>query len=160
MCGKNSSVGSTLTATPAASTGGIQSGTPAMPADLPVATICQTPTGPADWILTSSLRQARARQQAEQRVERRVLIRHHRDGLALEIGGLLDAGIRAHDELHEALAAEHRDDLHRHAVLPDDDRRVRDDAAERHIAGADLLGDIDAAAADRDSSRRDPACEK
>ena len=57
MCGKNSSVGITLMATPAASTGGIQSGTPAMPTDLPVATICQTPTGPADWISTSSLRQ-------------------------------------------------------------------------------------------------------
>ena len=39
------------------------------------------------------------------------------------------------------------DHFYRHAVLPDDDGRVGDDAAERHIAGAHLLGDIDAAAA-------------
>ena len=44
------------------------------------------------------LRQAGAREQSEQRIERRVLERHHRDGLALQIGRLLDAGILAHDE--------------------------------------------------------------
>ncbi len=54
MCGKNSSVGSTLTLAPAACTDAIQSGTPAMPTDLPVATDCQTPTGPACWMLASS----------------------------------------------------------------------------------------------------------
>ena len=54
MCGKNSSVGMTFTFTPAAWTGGIQSGTPAMPAALPVATNSQTPAGPADWMLRSS----------------------------------------------------------------------------------------------------------
>ena len=54
MCGKNSSVGRIFTFTPAACTGGIQSGTPAMPTDLPVATACHTPTGPADSMLTSS----------------------------------------------------------------------------------------------------------
>ena len=37
--------------------------------------------------------------------------------------------------------------------------RVGDDAAERHIAGADLLGDIDAAAADGEIDVR-PACWK
>src|SRR6516225_7374223 len=95
------------------------------------------------------LRQARAREQPEQRIERRVLKRHHRDGLALEVGRLLDAGILAHDQLHETLAAEHGDDLHRHAVAADHDRPVRDDAAERRVTGADLLGHVDAAATNR-----------
>ena len=53
MCGKNVSVGITLTFTPAACTGGIQSGTPAMPTDLPSATNCQTPVGPTCCTLTS-----------------------------------------------------------------------------------------------------------
>src|SRR6516165_856819 len=96
------------------------------------------------------LRQPRAREQPEQRVEGRVLKRHHRDGLALEVGRLLDAGILAHHQLHETFAAEHGDDLHRHAVAADHDRPVRDDAAERRVAGADLLGHIDAAAANRE----------
>ena len=55
----------------------------------------------------------------------------------------------ADHELHKPFAAEQRDDLHRHAVLADHDGRVRDNAAERHIAGADFLGHIHAAAADR-----------
>ena len=53
MCGKYSSVWITLTFTPAACTGGIQSGTPAMPTDFPVATNSHTPVGPTDWMLTS-----------------------------------------------------------------------------------------------------------
>ena len=53
MCGKKSSVGMTSTFTPAACTGGIQSGTPAMPCDLPSATNSQTPVGPTCWTLTS-----------------------------------------------------------------------------------------------------------
>src|SRR6202044_4182056 len=73
--------------------------------------------------------------------------RHHGDGLALEVGRFFDAGIGAHHELHEALAAEQANDLHRHAVLSDDNGRVGDDAAERHIAGAHLLRDVNAAAA-------------
>ena len=71
--------------------------------------------------------------------------------LPLRSAGFSMPGIRTHHELHESLAAEHRDHLHRHAVLPDDDGCVGDDAADRHIAGADLLGDIDAAAADREA---------
>ena len=53
MCGKNSSVGITFTLTPVACIGGIQSGTPAMPCDLPSATNCHTPVGPTCWMLTS-----------------------------------------------------------------------------------------------------------
>jgi len=96
------------------------------------------------------LRQPRRGHQTEQRVERGVLIGHHRDGLALEVGRLLDAGILAHHKLHEALAAEHADDLHRHAIAAHHDRAVGDDAAERRVAGADLLRHIDATAADRE----------
>ena len=96
------------------------------------------------------LGQPRAREQAEQRVERRVLVRHHGDGLALQVGRLGDAAVLAHHELHEALAAEHRDDLHRHAVAAHHDRPVGDDAAERRVAGADLLGHVNAAAPDRE----------
>ncbi len=54
----------------------------------------------------------------------------------------------AHHELHEALAAEHGDDLDGHAVLTDHDRAVSDDAAERRVARPDLLCHIDAAAPD------------
>jgi len=54
----------------------------------------------------------------------------------------------AHHELHKSLAAEQRDDLHGDTVLPDHDGRVRNNAAERHVAGADFLGHIDATAAD------------
>src|SRR5262249_20165813 len=97
------------------------------------------------------LRQPRARKQPEQRVECRVLKRHHRDGLALEVGRFLDAGILAYDQLHETFAAEHRDDLHRHAVAADHDRPVRDDAPERRVAGAHLLGHVDAAAPNREA---------
>ena len=53
-CGKYWSVGITLTLVPVACTSASQSGTPAMPADFPVATDCQTPTGPACWMLASS----------------------------------------------------------------------------------------------------------
>jgi len=54
----------------------------------------------------------------------------------------------SHHELHETLAAEHGDDLHRHPVAPHHDRSVRHDAAERRITGADLLCYVDATAAD------------
>src|SRR5262245_31282197 len=134
MCGKNSSLGMTFTFTPAACTGGIQSGTPAMPADLPVATNSHTPLGPV------VRREPCAREQAEQRIVGGVLERHHRDRLALQVGGLGNAGILAHHQLHKAVAAEHGDDLDRHAVLPDHDRPVGDDTAERRIAGTHLLG--------------------
>ena len=97
------------------------------------------------------LRQPCAREQPEQRVVGRVLKGHDRDGLAFEIGRLGDAGIFARDELHEALAAEQRDDLDRHPVLPHHDRRIGDDAAERRVAGTDLLCHVDAAAADREA---------
>ena len=59
--------------------------------------------------------------------------------------------VLAHDKLHEALAAEHRDHLDGNAVAANHDRRIRHDPADRRIAGADLLGDIDAAATDRES---------
>ena len=95
------------------------------------------------------LRQAGAREQAQQRIKRRVLIGHHCDGFALEVGRLLDVGILPDHELHETFAAEHRDDFDRYAVLPHDDRAISQNAAERRVAGADFLGDIDAAAADR-----------
>src|SRR5207248_1362951 len=94
------------------------------------------------------LGQSRAREQPQQRVEGRVLIRHHRDGLALEVGWFVNAGILAHDQLHESLAAEHGHDLHWHAVAADHDRPVCDDAAQWRIAGAHLLGYVDAATAD------------
>ena len=148
MCGKYSSVWITFTFTPAACTGGIQSGTPAMPTDLPVATNSHTPVGTDRLDVDVVLGEPHAREQPKQRVERGVLKRHHGDGLALEIGRLLDAGILAHHELHETLAAEHGDDFHRHPVAPHHDRSVRHDAAERRITGADLLCYVDAAAAD------------
>ena len=53
MCGKYCSVGMTFTFTPVAVIGGIQSGTPAMPCDLPSATNCQTPVGPTCCTSTS-----------------------------------------------------------------------------------------------------------
>ena len=89
-----------------------------------------------------------ARQQTKQRVEGRVLIRHDRNSLAFQVGRLADAGVRTHYELHESLAAEYCDHFHRDTVLPDDDWSVGHDPAYRHIARADLLGDIDAAAQD------------
>ena len=95
------------------------------------------------------LGEADAGKEPEQRIEGRVLIRHHADGLALEVGRLADAGILAHDELHEPLAAEHRDDLDGHAVAAHHDRSVGDDAAERRVARAHLLGHVDAAARHR-----------
>src|SRR5262249_60765514 len=54
-------------------------------------------------------------------------------------------------ELHDPLAAEPCDDLHRRAVAAHHDRPVRDDAAERGVAGAHLLGHVDAAATDREA---------
>ncbi len=70
--------------------------------------------------------------------------------LPLRSAGFSIPEVLAHHELHEALAAEHADDLHRHAVAAHDDRAIGDDAAERSIAGADLLRHVDAAAADRE----------
>ena len=69
--------------------------------------------------------------------------------LPFRSAGFVDAGVLAHHELHEPLAAEHGDDFHRHAVAAHHDRGVGNDAAQRRIAGADLLGHIDAAASDR-----------
>ena len=69
--------------------------------------------------------------------------------LPLRSAGFLDARIRAHDELHESLAAEQatiftgtpfcRTTIGASATMP----------PSGYVAGADLLGDIDAAAADR-----------
>ena len=70
--------------------------------------------------------------------------------LPLRSAGFSMPRVLAHHELHEAATAEHADDLHRHAVAAHHDRAVGDDAAERRVAGADLLGHVDAAAADRE----------
>ena len=138
----------TLTLTPAASTGGNpirharHSGRPAGSDELPDA------AWPSRLDVEVVLGQSDAREQPEQGVIGRVLKGHDRDGLSLQVRRLFDAGIFANNELHETSAAKHGDDLDGDAVLPDHDRAVGDDSAQRSVARADLLGDVDAAAAE------------
>ncbi len=65
--------------------------------------------------------------------------------------------IFTNDELHEAFAAEEDgDDLDGHAVLPHQDGAISHNAAERRVAGAHFLGDIDTATPNPQSSRQGP----
>src|SRR5262249_4658494 len=104
--------------------------------------------GPSRLDIDVVLRQSRTRQQSEQRIECGILKRHHGDGLTLEVGRLLDAGILAHHELHEALATENRYHFDWNVVAAHNDGRVGHDAADRSIARTHLLGHVNATATD------------